>query len=387
MISRKAFGKKQVLIFALASSTLVGCSNKASITRINESSDANKAAKSHIEWETSDVHPTRIFANIQMNMMLENLEQAREDLKSSTCNDLSHLDDANLTLFENEIRSKINESIIAACKESLIVRLDKYAEAQRKSLPVSVDAMNWSASGNNFKFPDNVQKRDVSKGYKAWAGDVKKKEVVLTFDDGPSGVYTPIILKALAEVNAKAVFFSMGKNIRQNPDTLRQVAAAGHSIGTHSNTHACLGTSLACAKSNGRNLTQDEAIAEVKAGHQAAYDTLGWVDPFFRFPYGETSVALSNMLKETGTGEFGWNIDTEDWRAQSNEQFLKKVITEVEKFGRGIVLFHDIQRKTAETLPAILRELHTRGYSIVLLQPEDLTSRLNSPLVKKRPMP
>src|SRR6201989_2287389 len=65
---------------------------------------------------------------------------------------------------------------------------------------------------------------------------LRDHEVVLTFDDGPWPT-TPIVLKALADECVKAIFFSIGRNAVDFPDMLKQVAAAGHTIGSHTWTH------------------------------------------------------------------------------------------------------------------------------------------------------
>ena len=66
------------------------------------------------------------------------------------------------------------------------------------------------------------------------------KEVVLTFDDGPWPGNTPAVLKALADECTKGVFFAIGKHATYHPEILRQVAAAGHTVGAHTWSHANL---------------------------------------------------------------------------------------------------------------------------------------------------
>ena len=66
------------------------------------------------------------------------------------------------------------------------------------------------------------------------------KEVVLTFDDGPWPINTPAVLKALADECTKAVFFPIGKHATYHPEILKQVAAAGHTVGAHTWSHANL---------------------------------------------------------------------------------------------------------------------------------------------------
>src|SRR3990167_10531443 len=67
-----------------------------------------------------------------------------------------------------------------------------------------------------------------------------KGTVALTFDDGPSEIYTPQILAILKKYNIKATFFMVGANAKQHPDLVKQVLADGHAINSHSQTHPLL---------------------------------------------------------------------------------------------------------------------------------------------------
>ncbi|MNJ99837.1 Peptidoglycan-N-acetylglucosamine deacetylase [compost metagenome] len=362
---------------------LSACGNQFS-AQVERAVVDNKEAKSLSEWRSSAHNPEAIFSGWRDKV--SDSPGSSEGMMGSICGSLADLDGEALSLFDEQIKEEANKPLLTACKENLILTLEKYYAAQRQILESSVDATQEKSSINSFKFPDNVQTRDLSAGYRAITGDVAKKEVVLTFDDGPSYEYTQSILRSLKEVNAKAMFFALGKNVRLNADVLKMVAADGHSVGSHSITHTCLGTSASCLRANGRNLTTAEAVAEIRGGHQAIYDVLGWVDPFFRFPYGESSPDLANYLKNNQVGEFYWAIDSEDWKAQSYENLLKKTLAQIDARGRGVVLFHDIQRRTAEVLPQFLRELYNRGFSVVLLQPADANAKYNSKLVTK-PLP
>lgn len=368
-------------LFVIATTSLVGCGSPVG-QNVRDAVKVNQEAQSLVEWENSESNPEALFAKWRHDFMVDSSK--RESLQSDICAELGNLDGLSLSIFENELRDENNRALISSCKQELLAKVDAHFDEERTTMAVPGHALKPLNSRNNFQFPDNVQKRDTSNGYFAVTGDVVRKEVVLTFDDGPNGIYTDAILKALKEVNAKAIFFHMGKAVRANPEVVKRVAADGHAVGTHSTTHSCLGSSRACRSTNGRNLSFDEAVVEIKGGHQAVYDVLGWVDPFFRFPYGETSPELKNFLKGNSVGEFFWAIDSNDWKAQTNENLLKTTLQAIDARGRGIVLFHDIQRRTAEIMPQFLRELYTRGYSIVLLQPADPSARYNSKLVKKR---
>src|ERR1700753_4046549 len=102
------------------------------------------------------------------------------------------------------------------------------------------------------------------------------KEVVLTFDDGPWPGNTPAVLKALADQCTKAVFFSIGKHATYHPEILRQVLAAGHTVGAHTWSHANL---------NSKKMTEQLAKDEIEKGNSAVRFALGaQPTPFFRFP-------------------------------------------------------------------------------------------------------
>ena len=368
-----------VLVMALA-----GCGNPIE-QQLQRSVVANKTAASLSEWESSPDHPELLFA--QWREEVRQNPKSQSGLQRQICDKLRSMDGLSLTIFEQAIKEENNQPLILDCKKDVLAQLERHYAAERSTLKVPVNALKTMDAGNTFQFPANVQKRDTSKGYYARAGDVGPKEVILSFDDGPNSDYTPSILRTLKEVNAKAHFFELGKNVRMHPEVTRMVAADGHAIGTHSISHKCLAPTPVCYRlTGGKLLSFDEAVAEIKGGHQSVYDVLGWVEPFFRFPYGEDSVPLRNFVAANSTAQFAWNIDSEDWRAQTNDEILKKTLAQVDELKRGIILFHDIQRRTAEILPQFLRELYNRGYSVVLLQPADPSARYNSKLVKK-PLP
>lgn len=366
----------------IAAGSLVGCGNKVG-HQVQQSVQANQDAKNLAEWEGSESNPEALFA--QWKNESTQSTQKKEQLKQDLCQELQGIDGQSLSIFEEQIKLESNQELLSGCKEQLVQQLERYYAAQRATMTVPFNPLRPKATSNTFSFPDNVQKRDMSNGYFAVSGDVAKKEVVLTFDDGPSKEYTKAILAALKEVNAKAHFFELGKNVRVNPDITKAVAADGHMLGSHTITHSCIGNLKECGNANGgKQFSFDDAVAEIKGGHQAIYDVLGWVDPIFRFPFGASTPELKKFLSQNSTAEFYWAIDTEDWKAQTNEHLLTNTLSMLDAKGRGIILFHDIQRKTSEILPQFLRELYNRGYSVVLLQPADASAKYNSKLVTKK---
>src|SRR5438034_4881932 len=184
------------------------------------------------------------------------------------------------------------------------------------------------------------------------------KEIVLTFDDGPWPVNTPSVLKALADECTKAVFFPIGKHATYHPAILKQVAAAGHSVGAHTWSHANL---------NGKKMTEQQARDEVEKGFSAVKFALGAApSPFFRFPQLQHGPASMAYLGSRNIAIFSCDLDSFDFRAKDATQIVNTVMTKLDKQGKGIILMHDFQKHTGEALPALLSRLKAGGYKIVL---------------------
>jgi len=185
---------------------------------------------------------------------------------------------------------------------------------------------------------------------------LRDKEVVLTFDDGPWPNNTPMVLKALADQCTKALFFVIGKHAGYYPDLLKQVAAQGHTVGTHTWSHQDLS-----------NKSLDEAKAEIEKGIAATSISLGNtpVQPFFRFPALRHPPELVKYLAERNIGIFSTDMDSFDFKMRKGEQVVASVMKKLEKHGKGIVLMHDFQQATAHALPELLGKLKQGGYKIV----------------------
>jgi len=190
------------------------------------------------------------------------------------------------------------------------------------------------------------------------------KELVLTFDDGPWPGTTPRILDALKHECVRATFFLLGRNAAAHPKLARRTLAEGHTIGHHSYSHPLLGhMSIAKAEADiERGVAADEFALY---GERRTKPTT----PFFRFPGFVSNRALLDLMSERGLVVFGADIWASDWLTMTPEQELRLILSRIEQTGRGIVLFHDTKAQTAQMLPAFLRELKRRGYSIVHVIP------------------
>ena len=188
------------------------------------------------------------------------------------------------------------------------------------------------------------------------------KEVVLTFDDGPLPKFTKPILDALDEYCTKAVFFNVGEMAMAYPDTVKEVLARGHTVGTHTWSHPMYLPGLGLDKAKDQ-IERGFAAVALAAGDKP-------IAPFFRFPGLSDSGPLLAYLQERGIAAFTVDVVSNDSYIGSPKGLESRTLAQVEKQNGGIILFHDIKASTAKALPTILGELKKRGYKVVLLRPK-----------------
>ena len=195
--------------------------------------------------------------------------------------------------------------------------------------------------------------------YKAY-DFLQAKEVVLTFDDGPQKFSTEMVLAALAEQCTKAIFFSIGKMALGYPEIIREVAKAGHTIGSHTWSHL----SMRKAK------TFEEGRDEIERGASGVKRALGGsgLSPFFRFPALEDTPETIKYLNDRNLAMWSTDIDSFDFKPQPSEHIIKSVMAKLEKRGKGIILMHDIHKTTAKAVPGLLAELKAKGFKIVFVK-------------------
>jgi peptidoglycan/xylan/chitin deacetylase (PgdA/CDA1 family) len=189
---------------------------------------------------------------------------------------------------------------------------------------------------------------------------LRDHEVVLTFDDGPWPVNTPSVLKTLAEECTTGIFFPIGKHATYYPEILKQVAAAGHTIGAHTWSHANL---------NNKKLTEDQRKEEIEKGFSAVKWALGASpSPFFRFPALQHPPEMVTYLGTRNVAIFSCDLDSFDFKASKAQTVIESVMKKVDKLGKGIILMHDFQKHTAEALPELMHRLKAGGYKVVQMR-------------------
>jgi len=221
-------------------------------------------------------------------------------------------------------------------------------------------------------------------------------EVVLTFDDGPWLHNTPAVLAALAHHCVKATFFPIGKHATYYPEILKQVAEAGHSIGSHTWSHADLSKRLnEVAKTHGSDEAKEKALEEAKGeielGISAVRAAVGDAAmPFFRFPALRHPPELVTYLGQRNVAMFSTDLDSFDFKMRKSDNVLRSVMEKLKKHGKGIILMHDFQHVTAEALPTLLDQLKLNGYKVVHMRAKTNVKSLpqyDAMLVKEQKLP
>jgi peptidoglycan/xylan/chitin deacetylase (PgdA/CDA1 family)/tetratricopeptide (TPR) repeat protein len=188
------------------------------------------------------------------------------------------------------------------------------------------------------------------------------KGLVLTFDDGPHPRHTDRILAILERFKAKALFFALGENVgtlgaggavqatRRGAATKR-ILAAGHALANHSFSHPLL-----------TSLSDREVGEQLDSTNRVLHEIAGVDVSLFRPPYGARNPRILAAVEARRMRSVLWNIDSKDWADPIPRSIANRAIGGADGEKRGILLFHDIQARTVEALPAVLETLQSRGY-------------------------
>ena len=190
------------------------------------------------------------------------------------------------------------------------------------------------------------------------AGPEQKMKIALSFDDGPSSNYTPLILDILKEYEIKATFFLLGKQVERHPELARRSDREGHSIGNHSYSH--------------RNFTRLDwetvKKQEIERTGKLIEDLTGQSPELVRPPFGKITEEQIVLLSELGYKVINWSVDTKDWREDNNNPGMLLTRTRLKVHPGAIILMHDgggDRSHTVEFLPELIEMLQNKGYDLV----------------------
>jgi peptidoglycan/xylan/chitin deacetylase (PgdA/CDA1 family) len=197
-----------------------------------------------------------------------------------------------------------------------------------------------------------------------------RREVALTFDDGPLPPYTGQILDILERYGVPATFFCVGINAGGSADHLVRMREQGHAIGNHTWSHPFL-----------PELSRPQLAEQINRTAQAIAEASGGGTPrLFRPPYGSRTPEVMGWLAEFDATTVLWDVAPDDWALRPADAIAHDVLADVRP--GSVVLLHDgggDRSPTVASLPPIIEGLRKRGYEFVRV--DDLLERSGSGLV------
>lgn len=180
----------------------------------------------------------------------------------------------------------------------------------------------------------------------------QKRQVVLTFDDGPTEL-TPLFLDLLNRYEVKAIFFCIGRQIAQYPQIVQRIKEEGHLIGNHTYSHIPQNCFASTAVMTQEIQQTDALLAQ-----------LGIVTPYFRPPYGVTNPHIAKAAKRMGKIVVGWDIRSLDTVIKDETRLWSRVVSKLTQ--GNIILMHDTSERTLHVLEQLLKYLKANNYQVVL---------------------
>jgi len=193
------------------------------------------------------------------------------------------------------------------------------------------------------------------RGLVFWRGRPRAGVVALTFDDGPHSVHTPGVLDLLRQHGARATFFAIGEAARAHPELLRRIAAEGHAVASHTNSHADLS-----------RLGFSAAWKECAEARTTLERLSGQRVRFLRPPWGKMRASTFLVALCQRVTLALWSFDSLDSRRLSADELAARVAESDLRPGE-VLLFHDDGANTVEALERILTCLKERGLRCVTL--------------------
>lgn len=179
-----------------------------------------------------------------------------------------------------------------------------------------------------------------------WRRDDDARTLHLTFDDGPDEA-TPALLDLLDQHGVKATFFLIGAKARERPDLVRAIAAAGHTIGQHTDTHPDAWRTPAPA-----------VLAEMERATATLEDITGQAVRWMRPPYGRFTSTMRSWCRARGQRIAMWDVMPGDFLSSTTATDVLRRTLRLVRPGSVLVL-HEGGHARRVTPPALLRVLPT----------------------------
>lgn len=183
-------------------------------------------------------------------------------------------------------------------------------------------------------------------------GNPTRKEIALTFDDGPHPQFTSRLLDILRREKVRATFFVVGKMVDKYPELVQQEVAEGHEVANHTYNHLRLPT-----------LSLEGIARELRNGARAIARAIGSTTNLFRPPGGEYDERVIGVIKRLGYAMVLWTDDPGDFAEPGANLIQQRTLSRVRN--GAIILLHDGSQQTLDVLPNMIRRLKAQGYTFV----------------------
>jgi len=187
-----------------------------------------------------------------------------------------------------------------------------------------------------------------------WRGDKSRREVALTFDDGPHPAFTARLLDLLKREHVKATFFLVGKKVDEAPAMAARIAREGHEVGNHTYHHMNLD-----------KLTPEQAGAEIRQANEAVHRACGITPVSFRPPGGHHSEVVYQAAAKQAMRTVFWTDDPGDFAKPAPDVIEARILKDLDN-GSDILL-HDGIEPTLQILPELIARLRREGYRFVTI--------------------
>ena len=203
-----------------------------------------------------------------------------------------------------------------------------------------------------------------SKELPIYCVDSDEKVVALSFDAAWGNEDTEEILEILKKNDVKATFFMTGGWVESYPEDVKAIAAAGHTLGNHSENHK-----------NMSELTAEQCKEELMSVHNKVKELTGIDMKVFRPPYGDYDDVVIQSVYDCGYYPIQWSVDSLDWKNYGVQNIVDTILNHKALDNGAIILMHNGAKYTASALQSVIDGLKAKGYSFVSI--EDLIMKEN----------
>ena len=193
--------------------------------------------------------------------------------------------------------------------------------------------------------------RDVSE---LTSQPTRPRLAVLTFDDGPYPVTTPLLLAQLHALNVPAEFFLIGNDAMRQPAISANVDAMGIGIGNHTLSHPEMTA-----------LSAQAQLDEINGGAAAIRAATTTSVEYFRPPHGNFNADTIRAVRSAGETMILWDVDPGDWRTITPDQIAENVTDHAK--APALILLHNGKEATIEALPKIVNAYRAAGFTFISL--------------------